>query len=315
MKTNSFSTTLQSLRKEKKVTQEQLASHLGVSPQAVSKWENGSYPEGDLLPKIADFFEVSIDYLYGRTGRDKSFEQIVFEKAREVAIDEYEKSGKYYEHVNYAKLIKSVIWAVQIGSWVNNEYYWERPTDPIDYPKMGSAVFDNVFYSYAGLREDNDFYLFLNDPLDKNVLDDLFKDTEKVVALFKLLSDKDNLSILAYLYSLGPGEYAGIDTIAKATGIKKNKAEASIKELGDVLSSEGNQAIRHVREVTPDKENVLYGVNSTVGGLFMGLMMIAREYVEPPQGYSMQMDCRRVSWLKKNKGEEKNEEEKRRNKK
>ena len=57
MDNKAFSTTLQSLRKEKKVTQEQLATHLGVSPQAVSKWENGSYPEGDLLPRIADFFE------------------------------------------------------------------------------------------------------------------------------------------------------------------------------------------------------------------------------------------------------------------
>lgn len=301
MKTNSFSATLQSLRKEKKVTQEQLSSHLGVSPQAVSKWENGSYPEGDLLPKIADYFEVSIDYLYGRTGRDKSFEQIVFEKAREVAIDEYEKGGKYYEHKEFAAQIRRVIWAMQIGCWVNNEYYWERQTDTIDYPKMGSAVFDNVFYSYAGLREDNDFYLFLNDPADKTVLDDLFKDTGKIESLFKLLSDKDNIAILAYLYSLGHGEFAGIDTIAKATGLKKSKVEAAVKELCGTLSGDGNQAIIHVREVTPDKENVIYGVNATIGGLFMGLMMIAREYVDPPQGFSMQMDCRRISWLKKKK--------------
>lgn len=61
-----FSAHLQKLRKEHNVTQETLAAHLGVSPQAVSKWENGSYPDGDLLPKIADFFGVSIDYLYGK---------------------------------------------------------------------------------------------------------------------------------------------------------------------------------------------------------------------------------------------------------
>ena len=59
--TNVFSINLQALRKKKGVTQEQLASYLGVSPQAVSKWENGSYPEGDLLPKISEYFEVSID--------------------------------------------------------------------------------------------------------------------------------------------------------------------------------------------------------------------------------------------------------------
>ena len=70
-----FSRQIQKLRKQKGITQEQLAVHLGVSAQAVSKWENGSYPDGDLLPVIADFFGVSIDSLYGRGEQSQSFEQ------------------------------------------------------------------------------------------------------------------------------------------------------------------------------------------------------------------------------------------------
>ena len=54
-----FSKQLQMLRKQSGITQEQLADKLGVTAQAVSKWENGSYPDGDLLPKIADIFDVS----------------------------------------------------------------------------------------------------------------------------------------------------------------------------------------------------------------------------------------------------------------
>ena len=74
-KNMSFATTLQSLRKEAGLTQEQLASKFGVSAQAVSKWENGSFPEGDLIPKIADLFHVSIDYLYGREERNAGAEE------------------------------------------------------------------------------------------------------------------------------------------------------------------------------------------------------------------------------------------------
>lgn len=52
------------LRKEHHLTQEQLAQALGVSVPAVSKWENGStYPDIALLPKIAHFFDCSIDVL------------------------------------------------------------------------------------------------------------------------------------------------------------------------------------------------------------------------------------------------------------
>ena len=79
-----FATTLQALRKKRGITQEQLAAHLGVSPQAVSKWENGSFPDGDLLPRLADYFEVSIDYLYGRAQEKVSVEQMVMDSIKAI---------------------------------------------------------------------------------------------------------------------------------------------------------------------------------------------------------------------------------------
>lgn len=55
------------LRKEKNMTQEALANALGVSNQAVSKWEaNQSCPDIQLLPQIADFFCVTLDFLFDR---------------------------------------------------------------------------------------------------------------------------------------------------------------------------------------------------------------------------------------------------------
>ena len=52
------------LRKEKGLTQEELASHMGVSPQAVSKWENDqTCPDISALPKLARLFGVTVDEL------------------------------------------------------------------------------------------------------------------------------------------------------------------------------------------------------------------------------------------------------------
>lgn len=53
------------LRKEKGLTQEQLAEKLSVSAQAVSKWESGkSCPDISLLPAIAKLFDVTLDALF-----------------------------------------------------------------------------------------------------------------------------------------------------------------------------------------------------------------------------------------------------------
>lgn len=60
------------LRKEQEITQTALAEYLAVSPQAVSRWENGaSVPDVCLLPQIAAFFNVSIDELFGVSDYDK----------------------------------------------------------------------------------------------------------------------------------------------------------------------------------------------------------------------------------------------------
>ncbi len=61
-----FSEILKSLRKDKQLTQEQLAEVLNVSPQAISRWENASsYPDITMLPIISSFFETTVDDLLG----------------------------------------------------------------------------------------------------------------------------------------------------------------------------------------------------------------------------------------------------------
>jgi transcriptional regulator with XRE-family HTH domain len=60
------------LRQESQLTQAQLAERLGVSYQAVSRWENETtYPDIELLPAIAALFGVTVDYLLGSTAEDQ----------------------------------------------------------------------------------------------------------------------------------------------------------------------------------------------------------------------------------------------------
>ena len=64
MKEINIATTIVRLRKEKNISQGTLANFLGVSKAAVSKWETElSYPDITLLPKLATYFNITIDQL------------------------------------------------------------------------------------------------------------------------------------------------------------------------------------------------------------------------------------------------------------
>ncbi len=79
---------LRALRQQKNVTQEALANHLGITPQSVGKWERGEgFPDITLLPKIAFYFDVTVDELLG------------VEQARvEEAIAECQRQSSIYRH-------------------------------------------------------------------------------------------------------------------------------------------------------------------------------------------------------------------------
>ncbi len=107
MKNINISKNIADLRKKKGITQEELASALSVSPQAVSKWETGtSQPDTLMLPLIADYFGVSIDYLY--YGMDMTYGEVyekVFQKVKntpdQMSKLSYEEVLKVFGHAHH----------------------------------------------------------------------------------------------------------------------------------------------------------------------------------------------------------------------
>lgn len=67
---NIFSARLQELRKERGLSHQKMADILGIVKAAYGFYEQGrNYPNTETIIKIADFFGVSLDYLFGRTDK------------------------------------------------------------------------------------------------------------------------------------------------------------------------------------------------------------------------------------------------------
>ena len=92
-----FSEIFKALRKDKQLTQEQIAEIFGVSPQAISRWENAtSYPDITQLPNIASYFETTVDELLGVKKNVKKQKMLYFQfRWQESAdiINEYLENG------------------------------------------------------------------------------------------------------------------------------------------------------------------------------------------------------------------------------
>ena len=77
---------IKQLRQRDGRKQEELANALGVSPQAVSRWEaNGGYPDMEIIPSIANYFNISIDELFGYSrDRQEKLKSILDTAEREI---------------------------------------------------------------------------------------------------------------------------------------------------------------------------------------------------------------------------------------
>lgn len=129
-----FGQRLARLRKEKGLTQEEVASRIVISPQAVSKWENGnSEPDLNTLNQLADIFEVSVDELLGReTNKEVKEEQtredeVVHETADEVVEDKPEnKETKPFWIISSIVSCLSVVGYILMGVlWTDQTMGWK----------------------------------------------------------------------------------------------------------------------------------------------------------------------------------------------
>ncbi len=98
-----LSENIKKYRKQNHLTQEQLAEVMGVSTGAVHKWEAAmSVPELDMILKLADFFEISVDVLVGYKVKDNTLNSMVdriaaLAKVKDTeALTEMEKALKKY---------------------------------------------------------------------------------------------------------------------------------------------------------------------------------------------------------------------------
>ena len=92
----SFSERFQLLRKQRGLTQEQFAEEVNLSPRTIQSWENGGHlPPMKTVVSLADYFSVSLDYLFCRTDwpafeRKDAFGQLVEIKQAEKSAQKQE---------------------------------------------------------------------------------------------------------------------------------------------------------------------------------------------------------------------------------
>ena len=90
-----FSKQISFLRKSRNLTQKQVADGIGIAEQAYQRYEYGRKPAFDVLIALADYFDVSLDYLVGRCDNPDSHKPFKIvddsDEALQVALEAVKK--------------------------------------------------------------------------------------------------------------------------------------------------------------------------------------------------------------------------------
>ncbi len=257
-----FSTQLQKLRKSKGVKQEQLAEHLGVSTQAVSKWENGSYPDGDLLPRIAKFFGVSIDYLYGDEQEQMTMED---------RVSEYLKGDNVNE-----KLMK-LIWMIGVGC-MRNDYHFPMPEVQKNDGSIATCVLEDSWYFYMCFNENMRYATIIEKP--EEGYETYFAETDKLAEVCRFLGEEDNIKLVLFMLSLKPGMSILPETVAEYLGISKEKAAEAL-HIAKSFSVSGTMIEETNLLSSKGESEAIYSTCAYQGLSYLRLLMAAKEILYP----------------------------------
>ena len=184
----SLSGNIKRLRLEKNLTQEQLATKLGVSAQAVSKWETSeTYPDGALLVPLANELGVSLDELFGNE-----------------TVTMADISGRIVKliHNTDAKerfnVARDIGWQIERGLF-NCRMAIEKKYDPneIKNQKNASYILDDNGFTIVSNGKEPFFSVF---PQPAEGYGHFLNDKDDLQKIFAALSHTDTMNALIYLY-------------------------------------------------------------------------------------------------------------------
>lgn len=218
---NSFSANLRRIRKEKGITQEQLAERVGVSPQAVSKWEISSYPDAQLLPIISDSLGVTIDELYGG------------KRAEEIDIKE--RIVEYFASLPREKLfpeMTEICLAFSMACCGTRRYV--PLEDHILYGKEQetySQIYWNEGFFLSRLNGNLPFVWILPKPTTGESFDDVLAYDPKMAEMFRFLSLPNALRVLYFLTGRKGSMFFNRKTLMTELSITEENAAQIIDEM------------------------------------------------------------------------------------
>ncbi len=181
-------------RKKRGMTQEELGDMIGVTTQAVSKWERGGSPDVELLPKIAGALGITINMLY---------EQEQIRSLEDALIDEIVEMGS---KEGFNRLLPFV-WKTMMGlsgldtakkGFADDGRAPGELREKNGYHYYARASFDD---GMINAKMDSDFRYCFFMPEPENGYAAYFADQEELSETFSVLAEKDVLKILFYMYT------------------------------------------------------------------------------------------------------------------
>ncbi len=226
---NILSDSIAKFRKAAGMTQEELGRQVGVSTQAVSKWECGGMPDPSLLPPLSEALHVSIDALFGRGNEGAA------DTARLVA-DEIRSTPQAQRF----QRIYALCWAMMqanigssgaFGRSVENIVQGLKPVDRVTGERPETHIV--VHKGAAGVEEasiasDYQYYLLMPEP--QAGFSSVLRDEKSYLTLFTLLSRPNRLRMLAFLERSAYASFT-VDFAAKELSIPLEEAEEALEDL------------------------------------------------------------------------------------
>ena len=218
------------LRKQKGMTQEELAVALGVTNQSVSKWENNiCCPDIQLLPKIAQLFGVSTDRLLGH-GTPPENEDIILQLREK--FNALSESGKADFTFRAATALHTLVFSDYIGENNNPVSGWDMD-DAMEHAARSEWGYSAVYAPEltTTMRKSSVFFSNNRNMSFTNT------DIKRICGIIKAFSVPDNLKTAAALYQLtvsSEDAFASVREISEKSGLPQEKVSGCI--LGDLLT-------------------------------------------------------------------------------